>query len=199
MQVFRINLIFFQIFLSGCFLLSFNKVSQAEDPVPPAGTPLAPVEGTYSCRSEIRYSWKASPAAGDLTPAPDKGTTDSKEIEISYAMVEASAKTNEADAKKALQQRVSAEKANASNRCRHQHENLAGCISTKYTSMASILNALSFAARGELEKAIAEDCGKQTGRCLSTTSSEPECTFMAAPTPTPDAKAAAADKGKKKK
>lgn len=199
MQVFRINLIFFQLFISGCILLSFIQIGLAEEPVPPAGTPLAVVEGTYSCRSEIRYSWKASPEAGNLTPAPQQGASDAKDIEISFAMVEASAKTNEADAKKALLQRVSAERANASNRCRHEHENLAGCISTKYTSMASILNALSFAARGELEKAIAEDCGKQTGRCVSTTSSEPECTFMAAPTPTPDAKAATADKGKKKK
>lgn len=197
MQVFRLNLVFLNLFLSGCFLLCFNPYAIAEEPAPAAADPAAPVEGTYSCRSEIKYSWRASPPeTPGLTPIPEQGA---KDIEISFAMVEASAKTNEVDAKKALLQRVSAEKANASNRCRHQHENLAGCISTKYTSMASILNALSFAARGELEKAIAEDCGKQTGRCISTSNSEPECSFMAAPTPTPAAKAAAADKGKKKK
>lgn len=192
MKVFRLNSLFLNLFLSALFLLCFNIVVEAEAPAEPTGAATAP-EGTYTCRSEIKYTWKATKEAS-LTPVAEP-----KEIEITFGLVEASAKTSEADAKKALLQRVSAERATASNRCRHEHENLAGCISTKYTSMASILNALSFSARGELEKAIAEDCGKQTGRCTSTSNTEPECTFMAAPTPTPEAKAAGADKGKKKK
>ena len=191
MQVFRKKQINSSIFAILLIPVCFNLVANAEAPAttPAAsGTPAAEVDGTYTCKSEIKYSWNPS----------SSGAAGGKDIEISFALAETNGKS-EAEAQNALAQRVATERANASNRCRHEHENLAGCISTKYASMASILNALSFAARGELEKAIAEDCGKQTGRCVSSASSTPECRFTVAPTPTPDAKAAAADKGKKKK
>lgn len=150
---------FWLFFLLSLFMvLQDGKAQKKEAPV----TPEAVTEKkTTICRSEIRYSWKA--AGEDSTP-----------LDVSYAIIETRG-DSEVEAKAALSRRIAAERSAASNRCRHTHENLAGCISTKYASMTSILNALSFSARGELEKAIAQDCGKQTGRCVSTASSEPEC------------------------
>lgn len=139
----------------------------------------SPKPSVTVCRSEVRYTWKPS---GDAA--------ESQGLDISYAIVETRGES-EAEAKAALSRRIASERSAASNRCRHTHENLAGCISTKYASMTSILNALSFSARGELEKAIAQDCGKQTGRCISTASSEPECSTEETAeevTPTPEAK-----------
>lgn len=130
------------------------------------------------CRSEVRYTWK-----------PTGEAADSPGLDVSYAIVEARGDSEDA-AKVALSRRVAGERGAASNRCRHTHENLAGCISTKYASMTSILNALSFGARGELEKAIAQDCGKQTGRCVSTASSEPECSKEEIATEAPEPAAA---------
>jgi hypothetical protein len=154
---------FWLFFLLSLFIvLQGVKAQKKEAPV----TPEAVTEKkTTICRSEIRYTWKA--AGEDSTP-----------LDVSYAIVETQAES-EAAAKAELSRKIAAERSAASNRCRHTHENLAGCISTKYASMTSILNALSFSARGELEKAIAQDCGKQTGRCISTASSEPECSTKA--------------------
>lgn len=189
--------------MKKCFLLILLISSQALAESKAAETPTPGViDGVYTCRSEVKYLWKpgAQPSSAvgvskttEPTPAASEG------IEVSFGMVETRAR-GEADAKTTILQRIAQEKTTALNRCRHAHENLAGCISTKYASMSSILNALSFTARSELEKAINEDCTKQSGRCISATNSDPECGFQAAPTPTPDPGASAAgDKGKKKK
>ncbi len=147
-------------FFLSLFMMLQNGFCQKKEE-PPKEPEVKP--SIAVCRSEVRYTWKPT---GDAKDSPG--------LDVSYAIVEARGDSEE-EAKVALSRRVAGERSAASNRCRHTHENLAGCISTKYASMTSILNALSFGARGELEKAIAQDCGKQTGRCLTTASSEPEC------------------------
>jgi hypothetical protein len=51
------------------------------------------------------------------------------------------------------------------------------------SSQANILNSLSFSARSELEKALAEECRQQEGTCLGVDVSEPKCREIVAAKP----------------
>jgi hypothetical protein len=55
------------------------------------------------------------------------------------------------------------------------------------------LNSLSFNARADLEKALAEECRQQEGTCFGVDASEPKCREIVEAKPT-QPPAAAADK-----
>lgn len=114
-----------------------------------------------TCRAEVKFSWKK---VGEETAN-----------EVIWGIAEAQDKTEE-DAKAALGEQIIRSKLKAGQICRKNHENLSGCVATKYSTMASVMQRLGFAARKALEKAIAADCAAQQGTCKGTSTSEPICT-----------------------
>lgn len=118
----------------------------------------------FSCKSTISYKWKKSKG--------DEGA------EIMFAAIERRG-ADEAKAKSLLNGALDKIKADAFESCKKEHEDLASCISNKYTSYGSTLHSLGFGARKALEDAIASDCAAQEGSCLPPVSGEPKCEEVA--------------------
>ena len=161
------------------------------------------------CVVDISYRWQPSTAE---TSKPEKaskvpeseGTPEaSPEAQptgniVHVALVQRRSETQEL-AKQLLSPEVDRSKVKAGEYCRRDHENFSGCVGSKFQINASILSAVDFSARRELEKSITEDCRKAQGSCLGVTAGEPVCAEVAVK-PTPTAAAApdkAADKKKK--
>jgi len=101
---------------------------------------------------------------------------------------------DEAAAKQALALAISSAKLEAMTVCRRNYENLSGCVSTKFSTMAATLSSLTFSARKSLEEAITKDCTKQQGTCVESVASDPVCE---APKVEEEAKDEGKDAGKK--
>lgn len=131
----------------------------------------APARADFICRSDVSYKWvKADPAKSTPEPKP----ASSAETTVRFAAVERSG-VDEAGAKASLEPELNKTKVRATEACKKEHENLAGCIAGKFSIQSSTLAGLSFTARRELEKAITADCQAQLGTCLTALSSDPAC------------------------
>lgn len=133
------------------------------------------------CSSDIGYNWQK--------------TGDENDRIVGFDHVEQQA-ADEEQAKAKLAIRVEDIKAKASHACRREHENLAGCISSKLQALAGPLNAASFGARKSMEDAVVSDCAGQQGKCGEITAGEVKCReHHTKPTVAPTAE----EKGKGKK
>lgn len=131
---------------------------------------LAPIkaEAEFLCKSSVSYKWKKA-----------KGE---EEVEVAFQLIERSG-TDEAKAKLALNGAVDRAKGEAFEACKKDHEDLASCISNKYSAYGSTLRSLGFGARKALEDAITSDCTAQEGRCLVTSAADPKCEEIVAAEP----------------
>jgi hypothetical protein len=91
--------------------------------------------------------------------------------------------SDEATARTALQMETDRQRIRASEACKRDHEAFGTCVALKMSSQANVLNSLSFSARSELEKALAEECRQQEGTCLGVDVSEPKCREVVAVQP----------------
>lgn len=82
---------------------------------------------------------------------------------------------DESGARTALQMEVDRQRIRASEACKREHEAFGTCVALKMSSQSTVLNSLSFSARSELEKALADECRHQEGTCLGVEVSEPKC------------------------
>lgn len=118
------------------------------------------VHAEFVCQSEVNYKWKSETA------------------EAEYEIFWTSLERNGADEKGSLSSLANAiarEKQKARKDCKKEHENLTGCIASKFDSMLSVFPKLSFSARKSLEEAITSDCTAQQGKCTEVTSTKAEC------------------------
>jgi hypothetical protein len=120
-----------------------------------------PAAAQYSCESEVSYKWK---------PAEDEEA----EREVQWSVLQSSAE-DEAAAKRKLSDMLMREKSKLREICIKRHENLAGCLASKLSSMESVLSTAGFKSRQLLEEAAQKDCQSQQGSCLAVTSSEIKC------------------------
>jgi hypothetical protein len=143
----------------------------------------ANVAAQVSCRTELSYKWK-------------KGSDGPEEV-VFWGVMERSGE-NEEQVKRRLEEVVAKEKGKASASCRELHENLSGCVASRFSASSAVLAAMSFSARKALEEAISKDCHARQGSCGAVTAGEPTC--LAPPAPAESAAAPPAEeKGKKKK
>jgi len=171
------------------------------------------VSAEFKCGAEVSYKWKSlsssqqasapleaegTKVAAESTPSAESVNTSSSERSVFWTGVEQKAATEEegktAVTKLALMHRAAADKA-----CISQHENLAGCIASKYNSISASLTNLSFQARKSMDEAIASDCKNQQGKCLGTNLSEVKCSEIVTAAPAAEAGKDTKDKKDPKK
>ncbi len=162
--------------------------------------PVAVAE--FVCRSEVSYSWVRVAAseregAPQGTPAVVAGTPVPEQLKVRFIELERAGK-DEGAAKAALEAEVGRQKVRASEVCLRQHEALGSCVAIKLSSNGSILNALGFSARAELEKALTAECRAQQGRCLGVEAATPTCREVVSAQPTAAADEKKGDAKKKK-
>jgi hypothetical protein len=106
---------------------------------------------------------------------------------------------DEAAARAALQMETDRQRIRATEACKREHEAFGTCVALKLSSRSTVLNSLSFSARSELEKALAEECRQQEGTCLGIEVSEPKCReiVVAQPSASPAGQKPADTKGAK--
>ena len=114
----------------------------------------------FSCKSEVIYKWK---------PGEEEEV-----IEESWIKLEKKGGA-EAEVKKSIEADIKRETEKASNTCKRKHENIAGCISSKYSSMQNVISEMSFTARRSLEEAMTEDCKQSQGKCMGASAKEIHC------------------------
>ncbi|MCO6429471.1 MAG: hypothetical protein J5J00_01325 [Deltaproteobacteria bacterium] len=161
----------------------------------------------FICRTEVAYRWKRSESApakpeSDETPAasPSSSEGEASPQEVFWRAVETSGAEEEAVRAK-LTEAANQEKLPALEACRREHQNLSGCIASKYQGLAGSFTSLGFSARKALEEAVIQDCTKQQGECLEAVAKEIKCVEKKEEAPPPDDKAAkdgGKEKGKKK-
>jgi hypothetical protein len=119
----------------------------------------------FVCKSEVKYHWKKV----------DGEEEESKPNEVIFALLEARGEA-EAEAKAKVEEQVLRHSARATAHCSKQHENLSGCIATKFSAQQAVLDRLGFSARKKLEEAITLDCQTRMGVCQKVEASEVKCT-----------------------
>lgn len=174
----------------------------------------------FNCKCEVQYRWQRSalpenkPADTEATPAV-KGEAAKKDgaapedksdaaedtgHTVYWMSLEAKAPTEE-EARQKLNKAALNERAGAEKACRNAHENLSGCIASKYSSLSSSVGTLGFSARKSVEDAINSDCKLQQGRCLGSVVTEVKCSEKIEAKPEeaePESKEGKDKKGKKK-
>ena len=142
----------------------------------------------FACQLDVSYRWRKKPddqKQANATPAPAPspaaapeaaGTpaTDPNVTQVFWRVVEKGGASEE-EAKARVAEFAKQEQSNALAACRASHQNLAGCISTKYASMSPTLTSLGFTARKSLEEAIEKDCRSVQGECLDAPIGEIKC------------------------
>lgn len=101
---------------------------------------------------------------------------------IVYSQEEASG-DDEDRVREALTRKVILVQQEAIKSCKDRHENLSGCVASKYAAVGGLLQQMQFSARAQLQSAIESDCKKQLGRCELGNAPELKCVI-----PTPEAK-----------
>jgi hypothetical protein len=130
----------------------------------------------FECSSEISYKWK-------------------RETEEMTVYVETVFKKgdDEESSKRALDMFSKAKEGRALKLCADTHENQAGCLTARTSMHSQILNLSSYAVRKDIQKAIQDDCKKQSGECRGVLRSDAVCREVFSPVA-----ADAADKKKEK-
>ena len=134
------------------------------------------------CQSEITYKWSREKSSNEqptapkvATPEPAKTSESSvHELTVFWKNVEQKSEAEE-DAKQKIAKMTPEERANAERACLTAHENLAGCISTKFSNLTATFSTLSFNARKAMEDAIKQDCTNQQGKCMGSAVSDVKC------------------------
>jgi hypothetical protein len=156
--------------------------------------------GEFICTAEISYKWarnekKSVEAKVTPSPTPQAENPADSSLSVFWTNIEKSAATEE-EAKKFVNKVSLQEKASAEKDCVSQHENLSGCIASKFESLSATMSRLSFSARKSMEEAIHQDCSSQQGKCLGAAISEIKCSEKVDPKA---AEAEASKDGKDKK
>lgn len=115
--------------------------------------------GQWVCSADVSYRWRKN------------GEAEQMELWSSFRR-ERQTKESSADA---LEVALSKQKIRAKEDCQRKHEDLARCISAKFSATKPLLPSLGFEARQQLEKAIASDCASMQGVCVDTVVSEIKC------------------------
>ena len=141
----------------------------------------------FSCSQEVTYKWS-------------RGEGESKiESTIHWGTYKSSG-ADEASVKEQLEPFVTRERKRASEACRDLHENLSGCIATKYAVHQAEFRGMEFSSRKVLQQAIEQDCKEQQGKCLEIAAGEQKCSeIKKADDAAAEGDAKKDDKGKKKK
>ncbi len=162
-----------------------------------------PASADFRCETRVGYTVELATPKPPSTPPPadSKAPTqtpvaDGRDMTIYLELIEAR-DADEAKTKSALLKNSARPLERARETCRERHENVGGCISSKFENSATTLRSLSFSARKALEDALRADCETQRGRCKKVDSTEPVCAEIVVPTPTPAAEVK--DEKKKKK
>jgi len=116
----------------------------------------------FECSSDISYKWK-------------RGT---EELPI-YVEAVFQKSANEESAKQALGILAKTKEGKALKLCLDLHENMAGCLAGRTNVYAQALSNSNYAARKEIQKAIQEDCKRQTGECRGVVRGEAVCKEIA--------------------
>lgn len=112
------------------------------------------------CHTSVSYVWKK--------------TQEEAEQEVFWARIERRG-AEEAAAKSALDEAAAGEKTKALAGCQSDHENLAGCVAGKFTSLAPTLQRLTFSQRKSIEDAVNSDCVARQGKCSTIKVADPVC------------------------
>jgi len=136
---------------------------------------VLPASAEWFCASEISYKWVKAPVAIDpaQTASPSPAAA-SEPTTVNFERIERSG-SDQTAAKENLEVEVGRVKAQASDACRREHEAFGGCVAVKLAAHTSLLQALGFSARGELERALTSECRNQQGSCLSVVNTEAKC------------------------
>ena len=125
-----------------------------------SGFYAAPVRADWECSSELSYKWRKAQAESELL--------------VRWGVFSARG-ADELAAKRALAEPVEREKRRARESCKKEHENLAGCVAGRYSSMEGTLSRMSFSQRRDVEEAVTADCNSKQGSCGEVTATEPQC------------------------
>jgi hypothetical protein len=155
----------------------------------------------FLCQAEILYKWRkeaaaALPKTDPKLAKPDETPSTENELSVFWTNIEQRGSTED-DAKAKVNKQALNERAGAERACLAAHENLSGCIGSKYAALSSSVTSLGFSARKSIEDAVKTDCEKQQGKCSGSTVGEIKCSELitqAKPTEAPAKDA----KGKKK-
>lgn len=142
----------------------------------------APTYAEFVCESEVSVKWHKA--------------DEEKEVESKVGVVTGKGATEE-KAKKSLAGALTKERSKALKNCKSEHENLSGCISSKYASLGPTVHQLDFAQKKSIRDAIATDCTARQGSCVSAEATEAACKDVTPPTAAPE-EGKKDDKGKKK-
>ena len=104
----------------------------------------------FLCHSSVSYVWKK--------------TQDEAEAEVFWARLDRRA-ADEAAGKRLIEEALAVERGKALAGCQADHENLAGCVAGKFSSLAPTLQRLSFTQRKSIEDAVNSDCSARQGKC----------------------------------
>ena len=117
----------------------------------------------FLCHTTVSYVWKKTQEEADK--------------EVFWSRVERKGAT-EAAAKRTIEEAIVSEKGKALEGCKQDHENLAGCVAGKFSSLASTLQRLSFSQRKSIEDAVNADCFARQGDCSTIKVDEVACSQL---------------------
>jgi hypothetical protein len=118
----------------------------------------------FLCRQSVTYQWSKA--------------KEDKPTDVHWITVESRGKTED-DAKSSLDEPITREQKRAKEDCQKEHENLAGCVAAKYSSLAPTLERLGFSQRKGVEEAIQNDCQLHQGICKLISLGEIHCSEIA--------------------
>lgn len=170
----------------------------------------SPGSAEFRCSADISYKWLKKPTAEVARPEAPRGPavgptatpvppTPVQEPAIVRLLGIERAGVDEVTAKAALEMEADRQRIRASEACKREHEAFGTCVALKMSSRSTVLNSLSFSARSELERALADECRHQEGTCVGVEVSEPKCreSVTAQPSPSPAPGKSADTKGAK--
>lgn len=139
------------------------------------------VSAEFHCEAKVGYTVEltskpaASPPAADSKETPPAAPASSAhEVTVYLAVVEGKG-ADEAAAKSVVQRESGRQVERVREECRVRHENVGGCIASKFQTNAAVLRGLGFQARKALEEALQADCEAQRGICRKSEVAAPVC------------------------
>lgn len=164
-----------------------------------------PAFAEFHCEAKVGYTVEMAPAptpagtpsvgAKEVPPAPPR------ENSVYLAVLEGNG-ADEPAAKAAVQKESGRQIERVREECRVRHENVGGCIASKFQTNAATIKSLGFQARKALEDALQKDCESQRGICRKVEVTEPVCheiVVKAVESVSPEAEAKGKDDKKKGK
>ncbi len=138
----------------------------------------------FLCHTSVSYVWQK--------------TQEETAIEVFWARLERKG-ADEVAGKRLIEEALALERGKALSACQQDHENLAGCVSGKFSSLASTLQRLSFSQRKSIEDAVNSDCSARQGKCSSVKVAETSCSELVTASSSSSASGKDAGKDAKKK